>query len=207
MPRALQEIRSRRREEAERPRATSSAASRRRRPRAGDSLRKRLARVRLLLCDVDGVLTDGTVTMGGGHEFKSFDIQDGLGLRLLQKQGIRVGWISARPSPVTQQRADDLKIDFLHQDQGNKVTAAENILAQAGLRWEQVCFVGDDVVDLGVLKRAGLAVAVANGIDEAKALAHLVTRAAGGRGAIREIATLILKAQGKWAPLINEFSA
>ena len=160
-----------------------------------------------MLCDVDGVLTDGTVMMGDGREFKRFDIQDGLGLRLLQNQGIRVGWVSARPSPVTQQRAKDLKIDFLHQDQGSKVVAVENILQKAGLGWEQVCFVGDDVVDLGALKRAGLAVAVANGIDEVKALAHHVTRAAGGRGAVREIATLILKAQGKWAGVIREFSA
>lgn len=166
-----------------------------------------MARVRLFLCDVDGVLTDGTVTMGGGEEYKRFHIQDGLGLRLLQRQGIRVGWISARPSPVTQQRADDLKVDFLHQAQGNKVPAAEAILQQAGLRWDEACFVGDDIVDLGVLQRAGLAVAVANAIDEAKALAHYVTTAAGGHGAIREIATLILKAQGKWTPLVKEFSA
>lgn len=207
MPPAFPKIRSPREQEQKRPPAAAAASSGRRLRTPGGSLRKRLARVRLLLCDVDGVLTDGTVTMGGGHEFKSFDIQDGLGLRLLQKQGIRVGWISARPSPVTQQRADDLQIDFLHQDQGSKVIAAENILKQAGLRWEQVCFVGDDVVDLGVLRRAGLAVAVANGIDEARALAHHVTRATGGHGAIREIATLILKAQGKWTPLIKEFSA
>ncbi len=171
------------------------------------ALTARLARVRLLLCDVDGVLTDGTVTMGDGRELKRFHIQDGLGLRLLQKQGIRVGWVSARPSPVTQQRADDLKIDFLHQDQGSKVTAIEAILKRAGLRWEEIGFVGDDVVDLGALKRAGLAVAVANAIEEAKSLAHYVTRAAGGQGAIREIALLILKAQGKWAPLVKEFSA
>ena len=113
------------------------------------SLALRLARVRIFLCDVDGVLTDATVLMGDGREFKRFDIQDGLGLRLLQNQGIRVGWVSARPSPVTQQRAKDLKIDFLHQDHGSKVVAVENILQKAGLGWEQVCFVVDDVVDLG----------------------------------------------------------
>ena len=166
-----------------------------------------LKRVRLLLCDVDGVLTDGAVTMGDGREFKRFNIQDGFGLRLLQQQGIRVGWISARPSPATEQRAADLKVDFLHQEQGSKVAGAESILARAGLAWEDVCFVGDDLVDLGALKRAGLAVAVANAIDEAKALAHYVTRAAGGHGAIREIATMILKAQDKWTPLVREFCA
>lgn len=171
------------------------------------ALDRALKRVRLLLCDVDGVLTDGGVTMGDGHEFKRFNIQDGLGLRLLQRHGIRVGWISARPSPVTDQRAADLQIDFLRQEQGSKVAGAESILAQAGLGWEDVCFVGDDLVDLGALKRAGLAVAVANAIDEAKALAHYVTRAAGGHGAIREIATMILKAQDKWESLVKEFCA
>jgi 3-deoxy-D-manno-octulosonate 8-phosphate phosphatase (KDO 8-P phosphatase) len=107
---------------------------------------------------------------------------------------------------VTQQRAEDLKVDYLHQEQGSKVTAAERILKEAGLTWEDVCYVGDDIVDLGPLKRAGLAVAVANGIEETKALAHYVTRAAGGRGAIREVATLILKAQKKWTRLVEEFT-
>jgi len=177
-----------------------------RRLRAAPALDRALKRIRLFLCDVDGVLTDGSVTMGDGREFKRFNIQDGLGLRLLQLKGIRVGWISARPSPVTEQRAADLKIDYLHQEQGSKVAGAETILARAGLAWEDVCFVGDDLVDLGALKRAGLAVAVADAIDEAKALAHYVTRATGGHGAIREIATMILKAQDKWTPLIKEFS-
>src|SRR5262245_52322585 len=150
------------------------------------SLATRLARVKLLLCDVDGVLTDATVMIGGGQEFKRFNIQDGLGLRLLQQAGIRVGWISNRPSTATQQRAEELKVDFLHQGKGSKVEAAESILAQAGLEWESVCYVGDDVVDLGALKRAGTAVAVANAIEEAKKLADYVTQAEGGRGAVRE---------------------
>ena len=190
-----------------RQRATPALDSRPSSLDSRSSLDSALKRVRLLLCDVDGVLTDGAVTMGGGREYKRFNIQDGLGLRLLQKQGIRVGWISARPSPVTEQRATDLRIDFLHQEQGSKVAAAESILARARMSWEDVCFVGDDVVDLGPLKRAGLAVAVANAIDEVKALAHYVTRAEGGHGAIREIATMILKAQDKWTPLVEEFGS
>jgi 3-deoxy-D-manno-octulosonate 8-phosphate phosphatase (KDO 8-P phosphatase) len=166
----------------------------------------RLKRVRLFLCDVDGVLTDGAVTMGGETETKRFHIQDGLGLRLLQREGIRVGWISNRPSFATTQRAVDLKVDFLHQKDGNKVEAAERILSEAGLDWESVCYMGDDVVDLGVLKRAGTAVVPANGIDEAKRAAHYVTRAHGGYGAVREVVDLILKAQGKWPKLIEFFS-
>jgi len=196
--------------QASRPRTPSRARRPQRQARRlphEPILDRALKRVRLFLCDVDGVLTDGGVTMGDGREYKRFNIRDGLGLRLLQKQGIRVGWISARPSVVTEQRATDLKIDFLHQEQGSKVAGAESILARTGLAWEDVCFVGDDLVDLGALKRAGLAVAVADAIDEAKALAHYVTRAAGGHGAIREIATMILKAQNKWSGLVKEFGA
>src|SRR5881397_469347 len=122
----------------------------------------KLARVKLLLCDVDGVLTNATVFIGDGREFKEFHIQDGLGLRLLQRAGIKVGWISNRPSTATQQRAEELQIDFLHQNKGMKVQAVETILAQAALAWDQVCYVGDDIVDLGALKRAGAAIAVAN---------------------------------------------
>lgn len=170
-------------------------------------LLRALRRVKLFLCDVDGVLTNATVFIGHGTEFKEFNIQDGLGLRLLQKQGVQVGWISARASVATKQRADELKIDFLHHEAGSKVVAIETILAQTGFKWEEVCFVGDDVVDLGALKRAGVSVAVANAIREAKALADYVTQAEGGRGAVREVAELILKAQNKWTTLVREFSA
>ena len=171
------------------------------------SLAAKLARVKILLCDVDGVLTDATVLIGDGREFKQFHIQDGLGLRLLQQEGIKVGWISNRPSTATQQRADELKVDFLHQAKGSKVEAVDTILAKTRLGWDEVCYMGDDVVDLGALKRAGAAVAVANAIDEAKALADYVTRAEGGHGAVREVAALILKSQNKWQRLVLEFSA
>jgi 3-deoxy-D-manno-octulosonate 8-phosphate phosphatase (KDO 8-P phosphatase) len=171
------------------------------------SLAAKLARVRILLCDVDGVLTNATVLIGDGREFKEFHIQDGLGLRLLQRSGVKVGWISNRPSTATQQRADELKIDFLHQDKGSKVEAAETILAKAGLGWGEICYMGDDIVDLGVLKRAGVAIAVANAIEEAKTLADYVTRVEGGSGAVREVVGLILKAQNKWQRLVLEYSA
>ena len=171
------------------------------------SLATKLARVKIFLCDVDGVLTNATVLIGDGREFKQFHIQDGLGLRFLQQAGIKVGWISKRPSTATQQRADELKVDFLHQSSGNKVEAIESILKQAGLKWDDTCYVGDDVVDLGALKRAGVAVAVANAIDEARALADYVTRAEGGRGAVREIVNLILRAQNKWERVVLEHSA
>ena len=170
------------------------------------SLAARLSRVKLLLCDVDGVLTDGTIILGDRKEYKSFSIQDGLGMLLLRRSGVRVGWVSNRPSPVTQQRADELKIDYLFQAKGSKVEAVEELMSKDGASWEEICYVGDDVVDLGVLRRAGVAVAVANAIPEAKKVAHYVTSAHGGRGAVREVVTLILKAQGKWPALIRSFS-
>ncbi len=170
------------------------------------ALLSKLARVKIFLCDVDGILTDGSVYISETGEVKQFSIQDGLGLKMLQREGIQVGWISARPSPVTSRRAKELKIDFLSQDKASKVAAAENILATTGLSWAQTCYMGDDIVDLCLLTRAGLAVSVPNGIFEAKKMAHYVTKAAGGHGAVREVAELILKAQKKWGRLIQEYS-
>lgn len=174
--------------------------------RVSRALLKRLAKVKLLLCDVDGVLTNATVWIGDGREFKEFNIHDGLGLRLLQREGIRVGWVSARPSTATRQRAEELKIDFLYQDKGSKVAAVQEILTSANCTWAEACYIGDDVVDLGALRRAGVAVAVANAISEVKDLAHYVTQAEGGRGAVREVVGLLLRAQGRWKRLVAEFS-
>lgn len=183
------------------PQARSSA---RQIPKA---LAAKLARVKLFLCDVDGILTNATVLMGDGREFKQFHIRDGLGLRLLQKAGIKVGWVSNRPSTATQQRAEELKVDYLSQTKGLKVAAIELILRQAHLEWEDVCYMGDDIVDLGALKQAGLAVSVPGGIDEVRAAADYVTRAEGGHGAVREVVDLILKSQNKWKALVLEYSA
>ena len=170
-------------------------------------LRKRFESVRLFLCDVDGILTETSVWMGGTDELKRFNIQDGLGLRLLQQEGIKVGWISNRPSFATVARANDLKIDFLQQNHdGNKVNGVAEILKQTGLEWSHICYMGDDIVDLGALKRAGLAVTVPNAIAEAKKLAHYVTTLEGGHGAVREVIDLILKAQGKWQKLVDFFT-
>jgi 3-deoxy-D-manno-octulosonate 8-phosphate phosphatase (KDO 8-P phosphatase) len=164
----------------------------------------KLKRVKLFLCDVDGVLTDGSIFIGGAREIKRFNIQDGLGLVFLRRAGVKTGWISSRPSPATALRARELKIDFLVQqkDHFSKVGAIESLLRRTKLDWDAVCYVGDDVVDLGPLQRAGVAVAVANAVREVKAVAHFVTQAAGGHGAVREVIEMILKAQGKWDPLI-----
>jgi 3-deoxy-D-manno-octulosonate 8-phosphate phosphatase (KDO 8-P phosphatase) len=170
-------------------------------------LTARLQRVKLFLCDVDGVLTDGTVILGDGKEYKAFNIQDGLGMLILQRVGIKVGWVSNRPSPVSRQRAEELKIDYFFQAKGSKVDAIQAILKEAQVDWDDICYIGDDVVDLGALKRAGVAVAVANAIDEARDMAHYVTRAHGGHGAVREVIRLILVAQDKWQSVIDQVSA
>ena len=171
------------------------------------SLAPRLEAVRLFLCDVDGILTDTAVWMGAEDEVKRFNIQDGLGLRLIQREGIKVGWVSNRPSFATSQRAFDLKVDFLVQaHDGNKVVAVEKILQETSVTWDQLCYMGDDIVDLGVLKRSGLAVTVPHAVPEAKQFSHYVTKREGGHGAVREVIDMILKAQGKWEKLIAYFA-
>ena len=170
-------------------------------------LAARLTKVRLFLCDVDGILTDSSILIGQPSETKRFHIRDGLGMMMLRQAGIQVGWVSARFSGATTLRAEELKIDFLEQTKEGKVVAVERLLARTGLTWEQISFMGDDVVDLGVLKRAGVAATVADGIAEAKALSHYVTTAPGGRGAVREVVDLVLKAQGKWDAIVAGHSA
>ena len=177
------------------PRATSVAA--------------RCRGIKLFLCDVDGVMTDGSIFIGGEREFKRYNIRDGLGIVLARRAGLKVGWVSARPSAATKLRAEELKIDFLVQqtDSQGKTAAIEQLMAQEKLNWNEVCFVGDDIIDLGPLTRAGLAVAVGDAVHEAKAAAHVVTRAAGGRGAVREAIEMILKAQKKWQPFVDHYAA
>jgi 3-deoxy-D-manno-octulosonate 8-phosphate phosphatase (KDO 8-P phosphatase) len=167
-------------------------------------LQARLANIKLFLCDVDGVLTDGSIYIGGKQEVKRFDIHDGLGLVLLRRAGIKTGWISSRPSPATTLRARELKITFLVQqkDRLGKSAAIEKILQKEKRGWRDVCYVGDDIVDLGPLKKAGVGVATANATAEARAAADFVTCAMGGHGAVREVVEMILKAQGKWDAIV-----
>jgi len=171
------------------------------------ALTARLRRVKLLLCDVDGVLTDGSILIGENIELKNFHIQDGLGLGVLRKSGIRVGWISNRRSAATAQRAEELKVDFLIQERRSKVAVIEELLTQVKLSWNQVCYVGDDIVDQGALKRAGVAIAVANAVPEVIGEAHYVTGARGGSGAIREVCELILKAKDLWRDILTSYSS
>lgn len=169
------------------------------------ALNGRLRKVKYFFCDVDGVLTDATVIIGGNRELKQFNIQDGLGLVLLRRAGIKVGWISSRPSRATEVRARELKVDFLVQRKTSKVAAIDECLAETGGSWEEVCYTGDDLVDIGAIRQAGIGIAVANAVQEVKNETDLITVLSGGRGAVREIAELILKAQGRWNDLVAEY--
>ena len=172
------------------------------------ALKARLAGVKLFLCDVDGVITDGAIYVGGQREFKRFNIRDGLGIVLWRRAGYKIGWVSARPSAATKIRAQELEVDFLVQqnDRQGKAGAIEALLSKERLNWKDVCFVGDDIIDLGPLSRAGLAVAVGDGVPEARAMAHYVTRHPGGHGAIREVIELILHTQAKWESYVTHYT-
>jgi 3-deoxy-D-manno-octulosonate 8-phosphate phosphatase (KDO 8-P phosphatase) len=176
-------------------------------PEITPELQARLAKIKLFLCDVDGILTDSSIFIGLAEEIKRFHIRDGLGLVMLREQGIKVGWVSRRPSTATTRRAQELKIDFLEQHNSGKVAVVENLLTKTGLGWDEVSYMGDDVVDLGVMRRVGVAATVADAVDEAKAAAHYVTKANGGRGGVREVVELILKAQDRWKDVLTQYTA
>ncbi len=174
------------------------------------TLPARLRRVRLLLMDVDGVMTDGKLYFvpapeGGMIEAKGFDTQDGVALMWAHEAGLLTGLISGRDSPGVTARAKQLHLTYVYQGHLAKVASYEEILAQARVSDEQVAFVGDDLTDAVVMVRAGLAVAVGNARPEVKRIAHYVTRQAGGDGAIREVVELLLKAQGKWPGILEKY--
>jgi len=168
--------------------------------------RARAKKICLILLDVDGVLTDGRIVYDErGREVKSFDIKDGQGIKLCQQAGLQVGILSGRKSSAVSFRAQELGMAIVLQKTVDKAMALEAIRQKNNLQADQICFVGDDLVDLPVFSRVGLAVAVADGVREVKANAHYVTRRSGGHGAVRETCELILKAQGKWKRVTSKF--
>lgn len=167
-------------------------------------------KIRLVGLDVDGVLTDGTVYMGvvAGEtcEFKKFDIQDGIGIKLMQDAGIRVVLLSGRQSPATLARARDLGIaDVIQDDSARKLPAFETLLGRLGIEFAEAAFVGDDLPDLPVLRRVALPVAVPNAAEPVKDLARYITLARGGFGAVREFAEALLRARGEWEALVERY--
>lgn len=167
---------------------------------------RRAAAVRLMIFDVDGVLTDGSLHYGpDGEMMKRFNVHDGLGIKLLQESGVQTAIISARKSPVVARRAADLGIAHVYQGGHDKLTPFRDLLAVTGLEAAQCGFIGDDVVDLPILCRVGFAVGVPNGSAEVRAVAHHVTAAAGGRGAVRELCELLLHAQDNYERVLAQF--
>jgi len=179
-------------------------------PLTSQQLRARARKIKLLLMDVDGVLTDGRFFYvprpgGGLIETKTFHSRDGLGFRLAHQAGLKTGFISGRVSPAVEYRAKELGVHFLKQNAREKLEPYREILREARLKDEQVCYMGDDIVDLPVLTRAGLAVAVADAHKLLRRHVHYVTRHLGGRGAVREVIELILSAQGKWDAVLEHY--
>ena len=164
-----------------------------------DPVTHRARRVRLAIFDVDGVMTDGTLYFGPrGEALKVFNILDGHGLKLLQKAGIGTAIISGRKSAAVATRSRELGIEHVMQGTGDdKIPAFERLVEKVGVREDACSFMGDDIQDLAIMARCGFAVAVVNAVDEVKAKAHYVTRAHGGRGAIREFCDLVLRAQAR----------
>ncbi len=172
----------------------------------------RTARIRVLGLDVDGVLTDNAIFLGevDGRrvEFKRFDIQDGLGHRLLASVGVEIVWVSGRHSPATSLRGAELRVArVLQVHPAGKVAAIQDLLDASGLDWDQMAFVGDDLADLPVLQRVGLPIAVANAREEIKRVAHYVTEAPGGHGAVREVIDQLLHARGEWDAAVRNYLA
>lgn len=162
-----------------------------------DGWRARLARVRALVLDVDGVLTDGSLYYGpGGQSFKRFDSKDGMGIVLLQKAGVRVAFLSAEKTGIVRRRAEKLGVRDLFLGVGDKGEAFERFLRARGLAAEETAYAGDDVNDLPPLRRAGVAIAVADAVPEVRRAADWVTSRPGGRGAVREVCDAILKFRG-----------
>lgn len=170
------------------------------------SLTLRCTAIELLVLDVDGVLTDGGIVYADdGVELKKFHVRDGSGLKIWQLVGKRAAIITGRTSKVVEIRAAELGITPVIQGTAEKLPAYRVLLSECGLRPEQVCFIGDDIPDLPLLRHSGLAVAVADACPEVIADAHYVTRAAGGRGAVRETIELILRCQGQWHKVVERF--
>ncbi len=162
-------------------------------------LSERARRVKVLILDIDGVMTDGRIVYGVyGDELKFFDVQDGFGITLLNRAGIRSVIITAKKSRIVKMRARDLKAARVYHGFPDKLIPFNDVLKRFRVKPEEVCFIGDDLIDLPILKRVGFAVAVPNGVEEVKKAAHHITSKAGGRGAVREICDLILKSQNKW---------
>jgi len=174
--------------------------------RINAAVRARVEKIRLLGLDVDGVLTDGRLYYhDNGTESKAFDVRDGHGVKMLQRGGIKIALISGRDCPSVKKRAADLDVSYVKQGIRDKVQALEGILTEQDLTLEETAFMGDDLVDLPVMSAVGLSIAVADASEHLFETAHYVTASPGGRGAVREVAELILAVQGHWHTVVEPY--
>lgn len=176
------------------------------------ALKKRAAQIKLILMDVDGTMTDGGVSLlsqpdGTALEIKTFDAHDGLGLTLAQTAGLRTGCITGRESAALARRAKEMRMDYVYMKIALKIPAYEEILRKAELPDSAVAFIGDDLPDIPLLRRAGLAVAVGDAVPEVKKISHYTTKALAGHGAVREAIELVLKSKGIWEEMIDKARA
>jgi 3-deoxy-D-manno-octulosonate 8-phosphate phosphatase (KDO 8-P phosphatase) len=176
------------------------------------ALKKRAAQIQVVLMDVDGTITDGSVTLlsqpdGSAIEIKSFDAHDGQGMTLGRTAGLRLGVITGRESAALRRRMKEMSVEFVYEKQPHKVAAFEEVMTRAGVPASAVAFLGDDLPDIPVMKLAGLAAAVGNAAPEVKKIAHYTTKADGGKGAARELIELILKSKGIWEEMIEKARA
>ena len=181
-------------------------------PKLSPALKKRAAQITLILMDVDGTMTDGSVTLlsqpdGTALEIKTFDAHDGQGLTLAQTAGLRTGCITGRESAALLRRAKEMKMEFIYMKQPMKMPAYEEILQKAGVSDSAVAYVGDDLPDIPLMHRCGLAIAVGDAVPEVKEAAHYITRALAGHGAVREAVELVLKSKGIWEAMIDKARA
>jgi 3-deoxy-D-manno-octulosonate 8-phosphate phosphatase (KDO 8-P phosphatase) len=167
---------------------------------------QRCRQIELILSDVDGVLTDGGIYFDNqGIELKRFHIRDGMGIRLWQRAGYRFGLLTARSSHIVKVRAAELNIDLVRQGFEHKLQAAKELIAELGLKPEQVCHLGDDLTDLPVIQYVGLGVAVQDAAGDVRGVADYITDLPGGRGAVREVIEMVLKAKGRWDDLVRNY--
>jgi 3-deoxy-D-manno-octulosonate 8-phosphate phosphatase (KDO 8-P phosphatase) len=176
------------------------------------ALKKRAAKIKVVLMDVDGTITDGSVTLlsqpdGSALEIKTFDAHDGQGLSLGRTAGLRMGVITGRESPALRRRMQELGVEFVYEKQPHKIAAYEEIVQKTGVTEDEVAYLGDDLPDITVMRRVGLAVAVGNAAPEVKSAAHHTTLRTGGKGAARELIELILKSKGVWNDMIDKARA
>jgi 3-deoxy-D-manno-octulosonate 8-phosphate phosphatase (KDO 8-P phosphatase) len=167
---------------------------------------ERARRVRMLITDIDGVMTDGRIIYSiYGDELKFFDVTDGFGISLLNRVGIKTVIVTAKKSRIVKQRGRDLKVARVYAGFLDKLIPFNDLLKRFKVTAEEICFIGDDLIDFPVLKRVGFAVSVPNAMEEVKAAAHYITTRHGGRGAVREVCDLILKSQDKWGEATDRF--